>query len=142
MTGSSGLIVVRTFSHVHEAHLACSALQAAGIDARLADQYIVAANWLYSNAIGGVKLLVPAGDAAAAGAVLNLTAEPEAVAADGDAANRVSQEFSCPQCGSHDVQPVTLGRRLLFLTWLLAGVPLFPVIRRLQCVRCGCRFRA
>ena len=47
----SELVVVRAFSHPHEAQLACSALQAAGIDATVADAHTVAANGLYSKAV-------------------------------------------------------------------------------------------
>jgi hypothetical protein len=75
VTENSGLVVLRAFSHPHEAHLACSALEAAGIHARLADDHIVAANWLYSNAVGGVKVLVRVEDAPAAQAVLDIAAE-------------------------------------------------------------------
>ena len=140
MTKRSGLIVVRAFSQPHEAHLARSALQAAGIHVRLADDHIVATNWLYSNAVGGVKVLVPVEDAAAAEAVLAVPAEvdPDPVPGGGIPAVAVT---TCPRCGSHDVQLVTLGRRLLFLSWLVAGLPLLPVMRRTKCVDCGHRFR-
>jgi hypothetical protein len=68
------LIVVRAFSHPHEAQLACSALRASGIEATIVDANIVAANWLYSNAVGGVKVLVSPEDADAAQQILDSTA--------------------------------------------------------------------
>jgi Putative prokaryotic signal transducing protein len=142
MTEGSGLVVVRAFSHPHEAHLACSALQAAGIHATLADDHIVAANWLYSNVVGGVKVLVPVEDAAAAQAVLAIPAEidPGAVA-EGGGAIPVIDATTCPRCGSYNVGPVTPGRRLLFLSWLMVGMPVLPVVRRTKCGDCGHRFR-
>jgi hypothetical protein len=137
MSDSSQLVVVRAFSHPHEAHLACSALQAAGIHATLADDHIVAAAWLYSNAVGGVKVLVPAEDAAAAQEVLDT---PAAIDADPGAGGGDAPAFeatSCPRCGSHNVGSVTPGRRLLFLSWLVIGIPVFPVMRRTKCRDCG-----
>jgi hypothetical protein len=137
MTEGSTLIVVRAFSHPHEAHLACSALQAAGIQVTVADDHIVAANWLYSNAVGGVKVLVAIEDAAAAQAVLAIRAEIEA----GAVAEGGGEADTCPACGSQNVASVTPGRRLLFLSWLVVGFPVVPVMRRTKCGDCGHRFR-
>jgi hypothetical protein len=143
MTQSSDLTMVRTFSFPHEAHLACSALEAAGIQASVVDEHIVAADWLYSNAVGGVKVLVPVEDAATALAVLDTPAEVD-VSADGAErdATRIADAVVCPRCGSHNVARVTPGRRLLFLTWLLLGLPVFPVLRRTRCGGCGHVFKA
>jgi hypothetical protein len=52
------LVVVGAFTSVHEAHLARSVLESAGIEASIADEHLVSMYWLYSNAIGGVKVLV------------------------------------------------------------------------------------
>ena len=134
MAPTDRFIVVRAFSHVHEAQLACSALRASGIEVIVADAHIVTANWLYSNLVGGVKVLVPADDADAAREILDSTAvvhtidQPEL----DDAASIV-----CPRCGSHAIVPVTRGKRLAVLSWLLVDLPLFPVKRRMQCKDCG-----
>jgi hypothetical protein len=82
MADPHAFIVVRSFSQPYEAHLACSALEAAGIQARIADEHIVAADWLYSNAVGGVKVLVRSSDVEAARAVLET---PASVVDDADA---------------------------------------------------------
>ena len=52
-------VVVASYSFWHEAQIAKSSLEAAGISVLLADEHTVNMQWLYSNAIGGVKLLVP-----------------------------------------------------------------------------------
>jgi hypothetical protein len=143
MTEGPTLIVVRAFSHLHEADLACSALQAAGIHATLVDDHIVAANWLYSNVVGGVKVLVAVDDAAAAQAVLAIPAEIEGSAvADGGGGTPGAEASTCPRCGSHNLASVTPGRRLLFVSWLVVGFPVLPVMRRTKCGDCGHRFRA
>ena len=128
-------VVVRSFSKPYEAHLACSALQAAGIDAGLADEHLVSANWMYSNAVGGVKVLVPPELAGAARQVLENTAVSEPTTT---ADSRPMP--SCPRCGAVDLKATTHGQRPSFLTWLLLGFPLVPVLRRTLCLSCGHTF--
>ena len=59
MTDIAAFVTVRAFTSVSDAQLACTVLQAAGLDARLGDEHLVSMQWLYSNAVGGVKLQVP-----------------------------------------------------------------------------------
>jgi len=60
------LVVVRRFRDPWTAALARAHLEAAGIETVLLDEHIVAQNWLYSNAVGGVRLCVDQGSADAA----------------------------------------------------------------------------
>ena len=135
MTAEPRFVVIRAFTSPIEAHLACSALKGAGIDARLSDIHLVEAQWMYSNAIGGVKVWVPAADEEAARELLDQgpqVAEP--------AASRGIEEdrsAACPRCGSEDTAAVVAGRRWTFLSWLVLGLPLFPVRRRSRCRHCG-----
>ncbi len=123
--------VVARFSFLHEAELFRSALHAEGIDADLWDAGLITADWLYSQALGGVKVVVRARDAAAAAALLaKLHAPPEPV-----------REDECPRCGVANADWVQPGRRATFLTWLLFQVPLFPPLRRLRCRACGHVFK-
>jgi len=69
------LVVVGAFTSAHEAHLARSVLQAAGLDATIAGEHLVSMYWLYSNAIGGVKVLVPEAQVEAAREVLASSVE-------------------------------------------------------------------
>ncbi|GAL10927.1 hypothetical protein JCM19233_1912 [Vibrio astriarenae] len=52
------MIVVARFSFPHEAHIAKANLESAGIESFIADEHTVNTQWLYSNAIGGVRLMV------------------------------------------------------------------------------------
>ena len=70
---SPRLVMVGSFRDVPEAFLAKGTLDSAGIESFLVDENIVQMDWLYSNVVGGVKLLVHEEDVAAAAAVL---AEP------------------------------------------------------------------
>ena len=65
------LVTVGIYSHVYEADLAVSRLESEGIMAFAADEFMVNLNWLYSNAIGGVRLQVPAPDAERAREILS-----------------------------------------------------------------------
>ncbi len=52
------MIVVARFSFPHEAHIAKANLESAGIKSFIGDEHTVNTQWLYSNAIGGVRLMV------------------------------------------------------------------------------------
>ena len=51
-------ITLQAFIYPHEAHLVKTYLESEGIDTEIRDEMTVIANPFYSNAIGGVKLLV------------------------------------------------------------------------------------
>jgi hypothetical protein len=65
---------VGSFSKPYEAHLLVSRLEASGIRAFLRDEYTVTLYWLYSNAIGGVKVDVADEDYERAMELLSLDA--------------------------------------------------------------------
>lgn len=75
-------------------------------------------DWPYSNALGGVRLLVPENCAEEAKALLVQ-----------DFSQELEQQFgaseSCPNCGSMDIQPYTEGKRPVYVVFLLLGFPLF-----------------
>ena len=86
--------MLRSFAWPHEAALARNALHAAGIAAVTCDENLVRIDWFLSNALGGVKLLVPARDSDAARALLDSSAEP---VDPGEAADLAELE-RCPSC--------------------------------------------
>ena len=138
MSHASELVVVSAFSQPHEAHLACSALHAAALEALVADENTVAADWLLSNAVGGVKVLVHAENLTTAREVLeHIASVPDDAAPHQmlDAEN--SEQDVCLHCGSRALAPVTFGKRLSVFSWMIVGIPLFPVWRRRRCGDCG-----
>jgi len=54
------LVTVERFTEVWEAHILRARLEAEGLLASIADEHLVAMDWFYSNAIGGVRVQVPA----------------------------------------------------------------------------------
>ena len=123
--------VVATFSHPMEAHLARIRLESEDVDCFLEDEYMIATDWLYSNAIGGVKLLVPEPDLPRARALLRRPSQPVVVPIDGS---------TCPSCGSPDIHPQRFARRWVFLSILLLGAPVPFLSRKYRCAACASEF--
>jgi hypothetical protein len=63
-------VTVATYDKVTDAHIALGRLSAEGIEAQLFDVNMVQMDWLYSIALGGIKLRVSRGDEKAAREVL------------------------------------------------------------------------
>jgi hypothetical protein len=134
------LVTIATFSFPHEAHLAKAQLDAMNIPSFIADEHTVSMNWLYSNAIGGIRLQVPAAFVAQAQEALNEPAEiapiPE-LEIDPEADLAV-----CPYCGGALGQPYTAGKRPAFITWAFLSIPLWPIRQVRKCTACGKTTRA
>jgi hypothetical protein len=62
------------------------------------DEYLVGINWMYSQAIGGVKLQVAEADYERAEKILK-----EDYSKDIDALDQEGPKESCPKCGSHSI---------------------------------------
>lgn len=118
------LVTVDRFLFVAEAELARARLEAAGIDAVLADENVVRLSWGDAQAHGGVRLQVRRHDAEAAREVLDDAGEDEPIVEDAEP----HQERSAPRCRrcfSEEVYPVT-NRVRVFAGALLASM-LFPL---------------
>ena len=63
-------VTVATYDKPIDAHIALGRLAAEGIEAQLFDENMVQMDWLYSIALGGIKLRVARGDEMAARKVL------------------------------------------------------------------------
>ncbi|WP_395792636.1 DUF2007 domain-containing protein [Aquimonas sp.] len=140
------LITVATFSFPHEAHFAKMRLDAEGIPAFIADEHTINMQWLYSNAMGGVRLQVPSACAEDAVRVLNEPDDFDTDAFDAAAASELQADADvdiepeperCSHCGGELGMPQQTGRRPAFLTWLLIGLPLWPLRTRRSCRSCG-----
>ena len=66
---STELVTLATFDSSIKAEMARAALAEAGIESQLGDENLVTMNWLLSNAVGGIKLVVREQDAERAVAV-------------------------------------------------------------------------
>jgi tetratricopeptide (TPR) repeat protein len=136
----NNLVTIATFSHPTEAYIPKTKLESEGIWSFVADGDTVTANWLYSNAIGGVKLRVKKEDVEQALAVLNREAEP--IEWDEEEFGEPDEDEKCPQCGSLNIHYEKYAMRLLFLSWLILRFPLPFFKREWKCQDCGHTWKA
>lgn len=142
------LVTIATFSFPHEAHLAKAQLDASGIPSFIADEHTINMQWLYSNAMGGVRLQVPAAFVAEAQALLDEPAEildDAALEADPEWEHEPEHKPDaprCAQCGGRLGPPYIAGKRPAIISWILLGFPAWPINRVRQCVVCRQTTRA
>ncbi|MGD0869893.1 MAG: DUF2007 domain-containing protein [Bryobacteraceae bacterium] len=110
-------------------------LEAFDIDATLADENAVSLNWLWSNALGGVKVQVPESEVEEAFGVLGSEQSDEPDGQD------LPQAIICPSCGSANTH-YYLDKRASFLTWLVLGIPVMPAVSKRLCAGCGRKWKA
>jgi hypothetical protein len=80
------LVSVATFVFPDDAKLARALLESAAIPAYLENEHTLAVNWMLTNAIGGLHLLVPAAFAEEARAILSSRVSDQDLAAQAEAA--------------------------------------------------------
>ncbi|WP_221030395.1 DUF2007 domain-containing protein [Actomonas aquatica] len=114
---------VATYSMPAETHVPLSRLHDAGIDAVARDDATLQLNWMWSNALGGVKIDVPDDQADVARALLDSEPSEDGV-------------LVCPHCGSHDLAVAPL-RPVSALALLIAQLPLPSAKVRVHCRDCG-----
>lgn len=129
---SGKLVTIRAFSTLWEAEMARSRLDAEGVPAFVKDGHTINMNWLYSNALGGVKVQVAERELEKARQILSAPFEVE-VRDEGAEGCLIE----CPRCGNENIHYRVTGRRWTFLTWTLCGLPLIWPRKRLHCGRCG-----
>jgi hypothetical protein len=130
--------VVAAFPQPVLAHIARGRLEAEGIECALADENIVAVQWLYSGAVGGVKLLVRESHQERALRILR-EADPRRSSSSRWVTGDLD-EPRCPRCGCLDLAREPAPRWLLLPSWLLLGVPLAFLPRGWRCRHCSHRF--
>ena len=129
---------IASFTFPIEAYLAKGRLEAEGIPAFIAHENHVWANWMYSQALGGVKLQVLENDVGAANLVLEKHLK-------GAYESDLESEFPdieancCPQCGAKHYKS-RLSLLALIIVLLTFGVfaIIFPLRKKHhQCLECG-----
>lgn len=117
--------VIAAFPTLDQAYLAVSRLESAGIKAELRDEATITLNWFHSPAIGGVKIVVPESDVAAAQEILRMPPIEEGM-------------MVCPYCGSTEVTFRTLNPAGAVL--LATGLPVPLPLQTADCRKCGKSF--
>jgi hypothetical protein len=133
------LVPVNSYRDPIEAELAIVRLEQAGISATLVDKYLTSIQWLYSNAIGGVKVMVEDADLDAARKALN-EVQPPGLRTLPEAIESVGIEARCPSCGSEEVHASRLQRNAAAIS-LLVNLPLIAWRKSWVCDACGHAWR-
>jgi hypothetical protein len=129
---TSNLVTLRQFRDLPEALLAKGALESAGVQCFLADDMTIRMDWLWSNALGGIKLCVKSEDADAAAQLLD-QGIPEVFDVKGIGEYK---QPSCPNCKSLDISSEALNKPVAY-TSILLGVPIPLSRHRWRCNSCS-----
>ncbi len=95
------LIVLARYNDIPDAELARGELEANGIQSVIFDENTINAQWLYAQAMGGMRLMVRARDASTAAEILGL---PPISAGELAQEAGETEEAKCPKCGNGDVK--------------------------------------
>ncbi len=136
-------VTVRRFLSYPEAYLAKGRLEIEEISAYLADEHIVAANWLWVQAVGGIRLIVTSDSASRANDILervysdSLSDIPELQLPP-------SRYESCSSCGSTAIVVPRWSQSAKALSFWLPGLVLVALmavaLERYRCSNCGDRW--
>jgi Putative prokaryotic signal transducing protein len=128
---ADGLVEIARFRDVPVASMVKGALESAGIQCFLADDQMINTNWFYSNALGGVKILVSPADFDAAKEVLEQPIPERIAFAEGEE----YEQPKCPKCGSLNVSFQNIDEATAFgSAWI--GIPLPYTLDRWECKDC------
>ena len=130
-----------SFTYPHEAHLAQLYLNSEGIETVLNDEFTVQVYGFYSNAVGGVKLLVNEDDYEQALASL----ETGGYVVNHRVADQISRvpvaskadRKHCPFCQSDNINISKEPNVVVIILYLILGV-IFPIFKSsYKCFDCG-----
>jgi hypothetical protein len=126
-------VVIRHYRDIPEAMTDRMILEAADIDCYLYDENMVRLDWLWSNLLGGLKLVVRQSDAEdAERTLISKPSEKFDVEGVGE-----YEQARCPKCGSIDISCDELMKRIAGAGLLLLGVPIAIHQKGWNCHSCG-----
>lgn len=126
------LITIATFDNSLDAESVRGKLEAEGIQTFLKDENIVSIMWLYSTAVGGIKLQISSDDEIQAREILARPEERIPV----DHVVIGSSEIVCPSCQSNNIKKENYSRAVTAMSILLLGFPIpYPSVRY-RCFYC------
>lgn len=115
------------------AGLVKSRLESEGIQCFLENEHLVSINWLYSNAVGGIKVKVHEKNAEKAKLILKEEIQNETY-------EREEFNQKCPKCDSPEITQQNKARKAGALS-LLFGVPLLLFGKKNVCKKCSYKWK-
>lgn len=133
------LITISQYRDLPQAGLDKSLLEDHGVHCFLENEFTIGVNWLYSTALGGVKLRVFESDVDRAKEILKdyheLLAEEE-----NSCGESMESDFFCPNCKSPEIEIKNYTRKFAAIS-LLLSLPFFFFLKRFQCKKCGYKWK-
>jgi len=127
--------VIGIFINLVDAELARAFLQSYGIEAEVENKYIVGVQWLYSNAVGGLRLMVDEDYADKAELLLQDVHGDKFKISDNEVAGSI-----CPKCSSNKTERSSSPGRSIGFLMLIAFplIALFPFFdyEKWTCTQC------
>lgn len=128
-------ITIATYDDYLSAHFDKQKLDEQGIDCYLADENTVTIKWILKNALGGIKLRVPAQQTEEALSILN--EKREEIQVDFKLEEK-ENDLICPNCGSNNTGTEKYSKSIAGWTWLLIGFPITATpIKEHRCFYCA-----
>lgn len=140
---STLFVTVATFNFSHEAYMAKNKLEAEGIPCMIADEFTIAMDWLYANALGGIKVKVPEEKFEEARVILDQDYSDDLDDITEADLNRDYEDFqdyeedtTCPFCHSTDCELIASEQPESFLSRLTFGMVHPQIKYRYRCHIC------
>lgn len=134
--------IIHSFLYPHEAHLARTFLESEGLESEIRDEFTVQVNNFYSNAIGGVKLLVREEDFDRG---IELLTKGEFIKQHDKPALKIERVFVeknfkrnvCPFCNSENIS-IKKDPNILTILVIFVINAAFPIFKKsYKCYDCG-----
>jgi hypothetical protein len=127
-------VLLKSFNNYIEANLTLGRLQEGNVRCWLADENVATINPILTNAIGGIKLMVLEEDQEKAVTFLHALEEIK------------RKNYSCPVCGSGNIESVVNNRKtknviISIVTWLLGNYAI-GVENIWHCFNCNAEFES
>lgn len=126
------LVTIATYTATADAYIAKGILESAGITCFIFDENM---NFVYSNAVGGIKLKVPSSQRFLANDILKQNNEP-------NQEKSFKKDHECPRCGSREVELKKSSIVISLLTSLLFLLHIPSVKKKFKCNLCGFNWNA
>lgn len=102
-------VILQSFTNYMDAHILKGRMEQEGIRCWLKDENTVTIDPILTNAVGGIKLMVPSHDYKRAYALWQ------------DFMTQKREAYACPKCGSHNIEFVSSPRKLSNWIGAIAG---------------------
>lgn len=128
-------IFLQSYSFPYEAQIAKAQLDSVGISSYLENEHTINMYWLYSNALGGVRLFVLESEYNEARKILET-----------DFSLDVDDKFPdskiyCPSCNSSTIYAYTKAKKVAYILFLILDFPLANYEHGYRCYNCEYFFK-